>query len=76
MMVFIRPLHRDDKLHKALRADGWFVEGAQGEGLMAEHPGVADERAGRHRLHRLGLLTSALVRIEFLSGPGGRPTGG
>jgi hypothetical protein len=35
------------------------------DSLQATHPEVADESAARLRLHGLGLLTSASLRIEF-----------
>lgn len=47
-----------------LERDGWAIE-SDGDAFFANNPDVADEPAARNRLDRLGLLTSARVRIEF-----------
>src|SRR5262245_11060313 len=66
MRVLFQPLRECPDLRTVLRADGWSLEGARNDAVLAEHPGVADEDAARSRLHRLDLLTSAGLRIEFL----------
>jgi len=57
------------ELRQVLRSDGWVLEGSEQGAVVAEHPDLPDERAARCRLHRLGLLTSAGLRIEFLPVP-------
>jgi hypothetical protein len=47
-----------------LRRDGWVISTLNDE-IDATHPEVSDEEAARSRLHRLGLLTSGSLRIEF-----------
>src|SRR5262245_45448937 len=69
MRVLLRPLRACPDLPRALRTDGWRLEGGPDEAILTEHPRVADEEAARSRLHRLGLLTSGAVRIEFLPAP-------
>jgi hypothetical protein len=73
MRVLIRPLGACRDPGRVLRADGWSLEGLPGEAVLAGHPRVADEEAARARLNRLGLLTSAGVRIEFLPAGGAAP---
>ena len=68
MRILFQPLRECPDLRTVLRADGWSLEGARDDAVLAEHPGVADEDAARSRLHRLDLLTSAGLRIEFLPG--------
>ena len=70
MRVLIRPLGTGRDLGRVLRADGWTLEGLPDEAILAGHPRVADAGAARVRLHHLGLLTSAGVRIEFLPADG------
>ena len=70
MRVLFRPLGACRDLGRVLRADGWSLEGLPGEAMLARHPRVADEEAARGRLHHLGLLTSAGVRIEFMPADG------
>jgi hypothetical protein len=49
-----------------LAKDGWVILTAESQDeLDATHPQVSDEDAARIRLHRLGLLTSPSVRIDF-----------
>jgi hypothetical protein len=49
-----------------LSKDGWvLLAGEKKDELDATHPQVGDEDAARTRLHRLGLLTSRSLRIEF-----------
>jgi hypothetical protein len=65
MHVRIHSLRWSEPILVALRRDGWAVESGQGGTLSARHPQALDERAARHRLHGLGLLTSGSLRIEF-----------
>jgi hypothetical protein len=65
MDVRIQLLRRSDHCRTALHTDGWELEAADTDVLCARHPLVEDERAARSRLYRLGLLTSAFLRIEF-----------
>jgi hypothetical protein len=52
-----------------LSEDGWVILAAEkNDEVDATHPQVADEDAARIRLHRLGLLTSRALRIEFRRG--------
>ena len=64
MHVWIEPLQWSEPILAALRKDGWAVAFGQ-DGVSARHPQAPDERAARHRLHGLGLLTSGSLRIEF-----------
>ena len=65
MHVRIELLRWSEPILVALRRDGWAVESGQGGTFNARHPQAPDERAARRRLHGLGLLTSASLRIEF-----------
>jgi hypothetical protein len=65
MRVTIQPLRRSETFLAALREDGWAVEPGQDGAFCARHPLASDEGTARSRLHDLGLLTSASVRIEF-----------
>ena len=65
MHVRIELLQWSEPVLVALRKDGWAVESGQGGTLCARHPQAPDERAARSRLHRLGLLTSTALRIQF-----------
>ena len=68
MRVRFQPLREWGDLRRVLRADGWVLEGEPPAAVVAEHPNATDQPAARGRLHRLGLLTSGGVRIEFLLG--------
>jgi hypothetical protein len=41
------------------------VETKSKNSIFAKHRHVPDEIAARHRLHRLDLLTSGSIRIDF-----------
>jgi hypothetical protein len=69
MRVRFQPLCEWGDLRGVLRADGWTLGGGQKDVIVAAHRDVLDEAAARGRLHRLGLLTSSLLRIEFLLRP-------
>ena len=64
MHVRIEVLHRGMDLPRILRNDGWVV-GNNRPILSATHPDVACESDARHRLSRLGILTSRAVRFAF-----------
>jgi hypothetical protein len=66
MRVFFQPFHGRVDLRRVLQADGWTLEGGQGDTFLAQHPDVADQAAARSRLDQLRLLTSAGLRIHFL----------
>ena len=71
MHVRIELLRWAEPILVALRKDGWAVVSGQ-DGVSAHHPQAPDKRAGRRRLHGLGLLTSTSLLIEFCrAGPGG-----
>jgi hypothetical protein len=65
MMVRFESLRGVTGVHGLLRADGWKLEGPAGDTFYASHPCAGDQTAARSRLHRLGLLTSSRLRIEF-----------
>jgi hypothetical protein len=65
MRVRIELLRRSEPVLAALRGDGWAVAFGEDGAVSARHPRVPDESAARRRLHRLGLLTSGALRIEF-----------
>jgi len=71
MRVLIQPSREGRDLFQILRTDGWVLEVGLNDAIVAEHPGIADEPTARSRLHRLGLLTSNRLRIEFLPAAGG-----
>jgi hypothetical protein len=48
-----------------LERDGWRLEAGAAQPLSACHPEVATQADARRRLHALGLLTSASLRVEF-----------
>jgi hypothetical protein len=65
MRIRIECLSGTAGLRALLRAGGWRLEGPAGDAFYASHPGAGDQPAARSRLHRLGLLTSPRLRIEF-----------
>jgi hypothetical protein len=70
MHLHIQLLRDRDDLRDALRRDGWRVQAAPHDAVVATHPDVPDDVTARDRLQRLGLLTSTSVRIDFLYGRG------
>jgi hypothetical protein len=77
MRVHIQPVRRPEELLRLLRRGGWKLEEAGADRWTATHPQAADQSTARSLLHRLGLLTSAGLRIEFgLRGGEGRPAAG
>jgi hypothetical protein len=73
MRVVFQPFRRHVKLKQILQADGWTLDAGRDNTVLAKHPSVADEAAARSRLHRLGLLTSGQLRIDFLPAATRRP---
>jgi hypothetical protein len=65
MNLQIQLLHRGDVVKDCLRRDGWKLLSENRDTLSACHAAVDSESAARQRLHVLGLLTSAALRIEF-----------
>ena len=76
MHIRIHLLRRFANLPATLQSDGWKLEPERGGVFRAHHPLAADQIAARSRLHRLGLLTSGSVRIEFRPGRGGGAAAG
>jgi hypothetical protein len=70
MRVYVESLrqYQQHQVREALRADGWDMQ-AGGEGrLLVRHRLAPDEASARRRLHELGLLSAAWLRIEFRQG--------
>ena len=65
MMVQVHILNRDDEVSATLLHDGWQLETPTPGELLARHHAAIDESSARHRLDKVGLLTSSNVRIEF-----------
>jgi hypothetical protein len=63
--VDIQMFRPSEELRRLLSHDGWTLESSQELALCVSHPQVADQEQARHRLDRLGLLTSGRLRIEF-----------
>ena len=63
-MKFLRA--SDDDFRDSLQEDGWVILPGKGDReIEVSHPQVTSEGDARIRLHRLGLLTSGALRIEF-----------
>ena len=65
MRLQIQLLGREEAVKHRLQSDGWELKAESSETLSARHAAVDNEPAARRRLHSLGLLTSANLRIEF-----------
>jgi hypothetical protein len=52
-------------LRALLEANGWRLDEGEGDHFTARHPDVMDQPTARQKLNRMGLLTSARLRIEF-----------
>jgi hypothetical protein len=65
MRLRIQLLHRGEAVKERLQRDGWNLKAETVDTLSACHAAVDSESAARRRLHGLGLLTSATLRIEF-----------
>ena len=69
MNIHMNFLRSPADFRSILTEDGWVIRAAEkSDEVEATHPQVADEDAARIRLHRLGLLTSRCLRIEFRRG--------
>jgi hypothetical protein len=66
MKICFRLLRETGPIQAALAKDGWTLKRKKDNSLIAGHPLVNDESAGRHRLQGLGLLTTSSARIEFI----------
>ena len=66
MKLFLQVLRRNKEVLERLHRDGWELGSISPNSLWARHPSVASGAEARWRMHRLGLLISAAVRIEFL----------
>jgi hypothetical protein len=77
MRLRIQLLHHGEAVKERLQRDGWKLKPESIDTLPACHAAVDSEPAARRRLHGLGFLTSATLRIEFplldLSRGGGQP---
>jgi hypothetical protein len=60
------------EIRETLRKDGWTLDEGPTPWFSAEHARARDGTAARRRLHRLGLLTSSDLRIEFCEEAPGR----
>jgi len=65
MKVHMSYLRTSHDFRETLRNDGWKITTDTSGGLEVTHPQLRDEKSTRARLHRLGLLTSGSLRIEF-----------
>jgi len=65
MKLQIQVLGRREAVKQRLQSDGWELKFESSETRSASHAAVDSEHAARRRLHSLGLLTSATLRIEF-----------
>ncbi len=53
-------------LKDQLERDGWRVDQRQDGSMLATSRDVMQEPEARRRLEHMGLLTSSMVRIEFV----------
>jgi len=65
MRVHFESVRDESALRGLLKEDGWELGEAAAGAFDASHPGAADQQSARSRLHKLGLLISARLRIEF-----------
>jgi hypothetical protein len=65
MLTRFQFLHEPTDQLKALRGDGWQLQGEPSGPFTGTHPDVPDELEARYRLDRLGLLISHSLRIDF-----------
>ncbi len=65
MIVRFEVLAKGLRLRTLLEQNGWLVEEEGAERLVASHPEVDDQPAARSRLHKMDLLTSSRLRVEF-----------
>ncbi len=72
MIVSIYPISPGKPVLGVLEKDGWQLDAGSKDHVDARHPLVKDEVSARTRLYRLGLLTSASLRISFRKEPARR----
>jgi hypothetical protein len=65
MKVRIHVLRRAPSLSARLKRAGWRLESDSERALVVYHPEVRDAGEARERLNRLGVLTSAALRIDL-----------
>jgi hypothetical protein len=65
MRLRIQLLRQGEAVKNRLQHDGWKLKAESSDTLSAWHAAVGSEAAARRRLHGLGLLTSATLRVEF-----------
>jgi hypothetical protein len=65
MHLHIQLLRDRNGVRRGLCRDGWDCEDRRDGAVIARHLSVTDGVDARGRLHRLGLLTSASLRIDF-----------
>jgi hypothetical protein len=65
MQLRIHLLQHAQAVRDRLERDGWRLGAGAARPLSACHPEVATQADARQRLHALGLLTSASLRVEF-----------
>ena len=75
MKLFLQVLRRNKEVLERLHRDGWELGSISPNSLWARHPSVASGAEARQRMHRLGLLISEAVRIEFPPTAGQGPRG-
>jgi hypothetical protein len=73
MIVSIYPIPHGKPVLGVLEKDGWQLDPGCKDHVDARHPQVKDEFSARSRLCRLGLLTSASLRISFRKEPARPP---
>jgi hypothetical protein len=66
MKLDIQLLRQSTEILEQLNGDGWKMEPREEGFLYAWHHRVGDNWKARHRLHRLGLLTSPAIRVTFM----------
>ena len=65
MKLYLQVLRSNKEVLERLHHDGWELGSTSPNSPWARHPSVASGAEARRRLHRLGLLISPAVRIEF-----------
>jgi hypothetical protein len=73
MKLYVQVLRGNKEVRERLHRDGWELGSISPNSLWARHPRVASGAQARRRMHRLGLLISEAVRIEFLPTAGQGP---
>jgi len=68
MRLWIQLLNHGAAVKNRLQRDGWNLKTQNTDTLSASHADVDNEPAARRRLDAIGLLTSSILRIEFLRG--------